>query len=195
MPSKKAERKAASRGTDALTHRAQAKEREDSRREAREAKAKEIYDDPVINRQLREAVSQSESFEDLWDNPMVRAARAQMTPEQIEQYERIGREMYGTIDFENINESKAIDDTDALEYIESALRSGLRPCDLEENERNFMENEYGEQWYERYGGYGCPLPSASADEAITARKERENAFLRSFGGERIDFIKELGGKS
>lgn len=194
MPSKKAERKAASRGVDIETHRDQADSRREARREANEAKAEQIYNDPVLNQQLREAISESRTFNDLWDNPMVRAARAQMTPDQIAQYERLGREMYGTIDFENINESKAQDDVDALEYIESALKSGLKPCDLDETEKNFMENQFGEQWYERYGGYGCPLPDASNDDITTARKTREDDFLRQFGGERIDFVKELGGK-
>jgi hypothetical protein len=191
MPSKKSERKAASKGTTVSQHRDESKQRSDARHEANEAKIARVFNDQETTQQLMDAVNNSESFNDLWNNPMIRAAREQMTPEQIAQYERIGREMYGTLDFENINESKASEDDESLRYIEAALRSGLKPCDLEEVEKDFMKSVYGDNWYDRYGGYGQPLPGAASIDDI---KRTQDNFLRLFGGERMDMIKELGGK-
>lgn len=193
MPNKKAERRAAKKGINLEAHRAEAKARKENRRKANEEKVAKIMNDPTVNSQLHEAIRGSESFGDLWNNPMVRAAREQMTPEQVEQYERLGREMYGTLDFENISESKAQDDMDAEKYIVSALNSGLRPCDLEEHERDFMATRHGEAWFERFGGYGQPLADATNNDVNTARRNNEDAFLRAFGVERVDLQKELGG--
>lgn len=187
MPSKKSERKAAAMGTS-VEERRQSKE---SREKSNESKMEEILNDSETVNNLQSAIQSSESFDDLWNNPMVRSARAQMTPEQIENYERLGREMYGTVDFENITESKAQDDFDALEYIEASLRSGLRPCDLDNDEKAFMESQYGETWYEQYGGYGCPLEGTSIEDIMNARKKREESFLQHFGGERLNLINEL----
>lgn len=194
MPSKKAMRKAAAKGTTVEARRAEADSRAAERKAAQEAKVERMMNDPTVNSQLHEAIRNTESFNDLWDNPMVREARKNMTPEQLEQYERLGREMYGTLDFENVSESKVQDDIDAVKYIESALRAGLRPCDLEDNEKTFMENRYGENWYERYGGWGEPLPGATADDVATARRSNEDSFLRHFGGTRVNLQEELGGK-
>ena len=36
---------------------------------------------------------------DLFNNPMVKAALASMTPEQIENYKKIGEKMYGNFKF------------------------------------------------------------------------------------------------
>ena len=195
MPSKKSERKAAAKGTTAEARREQKQERDNARHEAH-ARAATAQPQPPTDptQQLVQAVQQSQSFDDLWDNPMVRAARAQMTPEQIAEYERLGRQMYGTVDFENVDRDLENEEMNALEYIETALRSGLRPCDLDENEQKFMEDAYGEAWYEQYGGFGKPLPGAELENVLDARKKNEDAFFRAFGGKRFDLVKELDGQ-
>jgi hypothetical protein len=90
---------------------------------------------------------------DIWDNPMVNNALKALTPEQIEEYKKIGEHMYGNINFVD---SKIINKIDApieesVAYIEEGIKSGLLPEDLTEDEVSLLCNAYGEKWYERYG--------------------------------------------
>tara|TARA_Y100000389_G_scaffold196807_1_gene230318 strand:+ start:65 stop:424 length:360 start_codon:yes stop_codon:yes gene_type:complete len=90
---------------------------------------------------------------DLFNNPMVKAALASMTPEQIENYKKIGEKMYGNLNFEDpryiINPE--IKMTEALACIESQIRSGLHPSDIEDKEKALLVDAYGENWYEKWG--------------------------------------------
>jgi hypothetical protein len=96
----------------------------------------------------------------LFDNHMVRQALSAMTPEQVEEYKRIGEKMYNTIDF---NDGKVIQEmeppfSEAVAYIEMGLTSGLLPTDLEDNDIQVMEEVYGKEWYKKYGFTHDDLP-------------------------------------
>ncbi len=90
---------------------------------------------------------------DLFNNPMVTAALAAMSPEDKEQYKKIGEQMYGNLNFEDarylINPDAQI--TEALACLESQIRSGLHPSDMEDNEKAVLKDAYGDQWYEKWG--------------------------------------------
>ena len=90
---------------------------------------------------------------DLFDNPMVHAALAAMSPEEKENYQRIGEQMYGNMNFEDarflINPDEKMNE--ALACLESQLRSGLHPSDLEDNEKAVLKDAYGDNWYEKWG--------------------------------------------
>lgn len=94
------------------------------------------------------------SGNDLFNNPMVEAAKKAMTPEQREEYKRIGEYMYNT-DIYKIKEVgsrvKEANEEDLVIYATQALQSGLDPLDLSQEELRAMINIYGENWYERYG--------------------------------------------
>lgn len=89
----------------------------------------------------------------LFDNPMIDRALKALTPEQVENYQKIGQQMYGDVNFtdnkilSNLNPPMA----EAVGYIEIGLKSGLHPNDLEENEIKLLEETFGATWYERYG--------------------------------------------
>lgn len=87
----------------------------------------------------------------LFNNPMVRAAKASMTPEQIAEYQRIGEEMYSTVDFET---STVLDNGEPLAegvaYVVEALKSGIHPDYLEEDDVKIMEEVYGKNWKNKY---------------------------------------------
>lgn len=90
---------------------------------------------------------------DIWNNPMVNNALKAMTPEQIEEYRKIGEHMYGNINFED---SKIINQlpppmAESVAYVEEGIKSGLLPEDLTEDEVTLLSNAYGEKWYEKYG--------------------------------------------
>ena len=87
---------------------------------------------------------------DLFDNPMVRAAKDSMTPEQLKYYQDIGESVFKDVDFET-NEIITDPLSDAIVYIEMGLRSGLSPSDLSEDDVNVMVTQFGDDWYARYG--------------------------------------------
>ncbi len=102
--------------------------------------------------------------EDLFNNPMVRSARANMTQEQQDDYKAIGERMYAFIP-DNAPENTPPPQTDeelveqCPELTESAfflagvceaLKSGLRPSDLTADEFKALLATYGAKWYERF---------------------------------------------
>lgn len=90
----------------------------------------------------------------LWDNHMTRSAIKAMTPEQLQEYQRIGEEMYGTIDFEDNKYLKSLPPplAESAAYISEGLKSGLHPMDLKEKEVLVLEEVYGkDNWYKQFG--------------------------------------------
>lgn len=106
-----------------------------------------------------------EEKNDLFNNPMVEAARKALTPEQIEEYKRMGEYMYNSIDYKNavagtqVRESK---EEDLILYASEALKSGGDPYDLTEPELQALTNTYGEKWYERFGFAEDEVPKVKA---------------------------------
>ena len=90
--------------------------------------------------------------DDLFDNPMVRAAMAAMSEEEQEKYKKIGEQMYGNMNFNDsrytIDPNAKLDE--ARECLESQLRSGLHPSDMEDNEKAVLVDSYGDKWYEKW---------------------------------------------
>jgi|LauGreDrversion4_2_1035121.scaffolds.fasta_scaffold1278404_1 hypothetical protein len=93
----------------------------------------------------------------LFNNPMVERARKAMSPEQLKEYEEIGKYMYDNTKFETINAinpncpNMTGDMLDALDYIDVSIRSGQHISTLEDNEKMILKEAYGEKWYEKYG--------------------------------------------
>jgi hypothetical protein len=90
---------------------------------------------------------------DLFNNPMVNKALKSLSPQQIEDYRKIGEQMYGNIDF---TDSKILNQMsppieEAVAYVEEGIKSGLLPVDLTEDEVALLSTTYGEKWYEKYG--------------------------------------------
>ena len=112
---------------------------------------------------------------DLWNNPMVNNALKALTPEQLEEYKRMGEHMYGNIQFED---SKIISNmpppmAEAVAYVENGIKSGLLPADLTEDEVVLLSEAYGEKWYERYGFKKDEVPEPGL--SLTMKKDIEDA--------------------
>ena len=90
---------------------------------------------------------------DIFNNPMVRAAENAMTAEQKEQFAKIGENLYGTTDFVKNTVLDNMPDpmVDSLLHITVQLRSGLHPVDLNEDEIKLLTEVHGEKWYEKWG--------------------------------------------
>lgn len=84
---------------------------------------------------------------------MVESARKSLTPEQIEEYKKIGEYMYNNVDYKNIslgsqvNEAK---DEDLILYASEALKSGMDPNDLTRQEVDVLKKVYGDRWFDKF---------------------------------------------
>lgn len=91
---------------------------------------------------------------DLFDNPMVRAARKAMTPEQIEEYKLVGQYMYNNTEYltseMKASKVKEKNPTDLLTYATHMLNSGGDPKDLSPDELTMVMNTYGPKWYQHF---------------------------------------------
>jgi len=98
-------------------------------------------------------MNQKPSERNLFDNEFTRGAMSMLTPEQKEEYQKIGEKMYGKIDFEN---SRILDNPEpsmdlAVASITETIKAGLHPSMMEDNEKAVMREVQGEKWYERFG--------------------------------------------
>lgn len=89
---------------------------------------------------------------EIWDNPFARVALEAMTAEQREQYREIGENIYSNINFEDtkILNRELEPMSESVAYISSALKSGLHPDFLSEEEIVVLKDVYGEEWYTRF---------------------------------------------
>jgi hypothetical protein len=90
---------------------------------------------------------------DLFDNPMVRNILKNMSPEDVLAYKKMGKEMYGSIDFEKSEVLANLPPpmSEALAYIKEGLKSGILPKDLDDDEVNLLVEIYGNEWYKEFG--------------------------------------------
>lgn len=89
------------------------------------------------------------SKDDLFNNDMVKAAKAAMSKEDIEKYAALGESMYKDIDFENGTIANQLED--AVRILEIEIKSGLHPTMMSENEKKILQDKYGEKWYDHFG--------------------------------------------
>ena len=85
--------------------------------------------------------------ENLWNNPMVKNAMKAMTPEQLESYRIMGENLYGDMNFDNLEYH--VDNTAA--YLMSLLKSGIHPSYLDENDKEILNQKIGKEWYKQFG--------------------------------------------
>jgi hypothetical protein len=107
-----------------------------------------------------------ENKTDLFNNPMIEAARSGMTPEQIEEYKKIGEYMYNSTDYKNAAEGARVresKDEDLILYATEALKAGGDPKDLSEPEIQVLSKVYGEKWYERFGFEENEVPKVQSN--------------------------------
>lgn len=87
---------------------------------------------------------------DLFNNPMVDAAREAMSEADIERYRVLGEEMF-KIDFSGIDHSLSEDVIEPLLYILESVKSGLHPSMLTNEEKVFLNEYASPKWYKQFG--------------------------------------------
>lgn len=89
---------------------------------------------------------------DLFNNPMIDSAKRALSPEQMEEYKKIGEYMYSDDKFKQVEHANKINSSqsDLLFYAEKALKSGLNPKELTQPEIQALYEKYGEEWYSQF---------------------------------------------
>lgn len=93
----------------------------------------------------------SKQRNDLFDNPMVREARKNMTQEQIDSLEKKGEDIFATDIVSLGTENDDTSSKEVLEQITIMLKSGIHPSYLSREEKDFLKSYVGEKWYEDFG--------------------------------------------
>jgi len=79
---------------------------------------------------------------------IVEKAKKNLSPQEKARYDTMGKEIYNTVDFKNnviLNNSTIVDDT--LQLVESGYHISL----LSQTEQQKMKENYGSEWYKRWG--------------------------------------------
>ena len=112
---------------------------------------------------------------DLFNNPMVEAAKKAMSPEQLEEYKRIGEYMYKNDIYKVMevgSKVKSPEKSELIIYATQALKSGGSPTDLSNEELVVLIDVYGDKWYERFGFEESEVPKPSIQ--LVSREDAQN---------------------
>lgn len=92
---------------------------------------------------------------DIFDTTITEIAKKALSPEQLEEYKKIGEYIFNTTDYKTVEMGSKVNDkpteTDILFYASEALKSGGDPRDLSNKEIQVLTNFYGDKWYENFG--------------------------------------------
>ena len=132
----------------------------------------------------------------MFDSPMFQKMIENLSDEDREKYKRIGEYMYNSVDYEKneiLNKVKTPTE-EILGYIELALQSGISIEDLEPEERQYMKDQFGNKWYEKYGFTLDDIPeeekhqyqvTLTNNEKNNSNKKKRRPVLRKQGGRRM----------
>lgn len=103
-----------------------------------------------IKQKLEKERDQNKKFDPLFDNPQFVEMKNSLPLEEQKKYEDYGKHMYSNIDnFDEKGEMNAAIDT--VSQIKLMLQSGMHPSFLEKEEKEFLSNYLGKEWYKEFG--------------------------------------------
>ena len=106
-----------------------------------------------IKEQLKQKIKDKQDKDrkdPLFDNPTFQEMKNSLPQEEQEKYEKYGKYMYEEMDqFTETGDMKAAIDT--VSQIKLMLDSGMHPSYLEKEEKEFLKNYLGEDWYKKFG--------------------------------------------
>ena len=92
----------------------------------------------------------SQKYDPLFDNPAFVEMKNSLSIDEQKKYDDQGKYMYAQIDdFDEKGEMNAVIDT--VSQIKLMLISGMHPSYLEKEEREFLTNYLGKEWYKDFG--------------------------------------------
>lgn len=108
----------------------------------------------IKNGNIQRKQEQLSHNNDIFNNPMINKARKTIPQEQQKNWEKIGEEMYNSVDFVDADgKSQTMPESmmEGVAYIVDSISSGMHISYLEENERELLKEVYGPLWYKRFG--------------------------------------------
>jgi len=78
-------------------------------------------------------------------------AKNALSPEEKEKYRQMGEYMYSDNALSLMNGATRPEEKDYVTYATEALKSGLDPKELSEDEIRALIAFYGDKWYEKFG--------------------------------------------
>jgi hypothetical protein len=110
---------------------------------------KEKLREKIIEKQKNDNAGNSKR-DPLFENPMFQEMKNSLSVEDQKKYEQYGKYMYEEMDqLDEKGNIKAAIDT--VSQIKLMLESGMHPSYLEKEEREFLKNYLGEEWYKNFG--------------------------------------------
>jgi hypothetical protein len=86
----------------------------------------------------------------LFDDPVLKRAKAELTPEQREAYAKAGEQMYN-FDYGSGEQDLNKVLKDACNRVCHMVRQGLHPSLMEKEDLDVINEVIGEEWYKRFG--------------------------------------------
>jgi len=103
-----------------------------------------------IKQKLQKEKEEKKKYDPLFDNPTFVEMKNSLPVEEQQKYEEQGKYMYAQLDeFDEKGEMNAAIDT--VSQIKLMLRSGMHPSYLDKEEREFLTNYLGKEWYKEFG--------------------------------------------
>jgi hypothetical protein len=92
------------------------------------------------------------NLNNVFTNKTIQSAKNSLPEEDKKKYASFGESMFKDIDFEKSSVTQMIPGMEeALIDIENMIKSGMHISLLEEDEKNLLNEIYGEEWYKKYG--------------------------------------------
>ena len=105
---------------------------------------------------------QSNPF-DIFSNPQIQRAKESLTPQMRAQYEQLGESIWNQMEASQMSISNSTGENvnftgenlppaveEAAAHISEALKSGMHPSLLEEDEKKVMEECFGPTWWRKW---------------------------------------------
>lgn len=87
----------------------------------------------------------------LFDNPVFVNMKKSLPIEEQEKYDKMGEYMYNTVNVDINEQGEMNAAVEQVAQIKVLLQSGMHPSYLTRDEREFLENYLGKEWYLEFG--------------------------------------------
>lgn len=102
-----------------------------------------------ISKNSKNSKNKKKEYDPFFDDPQIQQFRDSLSPEEKEKYDKIGKDLYDTINFETGETEDVV--KDVMAQLRIMLQSGLHPSYLTYEEKAFLEKNLGNKWYEEFG--------------------------------------------
>jgi len=116
----------------------------------------------TITPEQQKEIERIQNADPLFGDKHLMGIADKLSDEDKARYAVIGKELYDSISFGDINSvgtqtNHEVVELENVSQLRLMLSSGMHPSFLTGEEKNIMKNNFGEKWYEEYGFLECDL--------------------------------------